>query len=31
MNSQEPLVKIRDLHFSHGDRVIFDGVDIDIP
>jgi phospholipid/cholesterol/gamma-HCH transport system ATP-binding protein len=30
-NSQAPLVKIRNLHFSHGDRVIFDGVDIDIP
>jgi len=27
----EPLVKIRDLHFSRGNRVIFDGVDIDIP
>jgi phospholipid/cholesterol/gamma-HCH transport system ATP-binding protein len=26
-----PLVKIRDLHFSRGSRVIFDGVDIDIP
>ncbi len=27
----EPLVKIRDLHFYHGERAIFDGVDIDIP
>ena len=26
-----PLVKIRGLRFSRGDRVIFDGVDIDIP
>lgn len=25
-----PLIKIRDLHFSRGDKVIFDGVDIDI-
>ncbi|MEW8029129.1 MAG: ATP-binding cassette domain-containing protein, partial [Candidatus Thiodiazotropha sp.] len=31
MNSHEPLVKIRNLHFAHGDRVIFNGVDIDIP
>lgn len=30
-NSEEPLVKIRNLHFAHGSRVIFDGVDIDIP
>ena len=29
--SDEPLVKIRALHFSHGERAIFDGVDIDIP
>jgi len=29
--SEEPLVKIRNLHFAHGSRVIFDGVDIDIP
>lgn len=27
----DPLVAIRDLHFSRGERVIFDGVDIDIP
>ena len=25
-----PLIKIRDLHFSRGDRVIFEGVNIDI-
>lgn len=30
-SSDEPLVKIRDLRFTHGDRVIFDGVDMDIP
>jgi len=30
-NSQEPLVKIRGLHFAHGERVIFDGADFDIP
>ena len=30
-SSVEPLVKIRDLHFAHGARVIFDGIDIDIP
>jgi cell division transport system ATP-binding protein len=29
--SSEPLVKIRNLHFSRGERKIFDGVDIDIP
>ena len=27
----ENLVKIRGLHFARGDRVIFDGVDLDIP
>jgi phospholipid/cholesterol/gamma-HCH transport system ATP-binding protein len=27
----ESLVKIRGLHFARGDRVIFDGVDLDIP
>lgn len=27
---QDPLVKIRNLHFSRGERKIFDGVDIDI-
>ena len=33
MPSQDdkPLVRIRDLHFSRGNRVIFDGVDLDIP
>ncbi|WP_455204655.1 ABC transporter ATP-binding protein [Kaarinaea lacus] len=29
-DNQKPLVEIRDLHFSRGSRVIFDGVDIDI-
>lgn len=28
--NEEPLVKVRDLHFSRGDRKIFNGVDIDI-
>ncbi len=27
----DTLVRIRDLHFSRGERVIFDGVDLDIP
>ncbi|HED19830.1 MAG TPA: ATP-binding cassette domain-containing protein [Gammaproteobacteria bacterium] len=27
----ETLVKIRNLHYARGDRVIFDGVDLDIP
>lgn len=31
VESQEPLVSIRGLRFSRGSRVIFDGVDIDIP
>ncbi|MEJ2423748.1 MAG: ABC transporter ATP-binding protein [Candidatus Thiodiazotropha sp.] len=31
MTVQFPLIKIRNLHFSHGQRAIFDGVDIDIP
>jgi phospholipid/cholesterol/gamma-HCH transport system ATP-binding protein len=26
----EPLVKVRNLHFSRGDKVIFEGVDLDI-
>ncbi len=30
-DKQEPLVRIRGLHFSRGNRKIFDGVDIDIP
>ncbi|HID50026.1 MAG TPA: ATP-binding cassette domain-containing protein, partial [Chromatiales bacterium] len=28
--SEASLVQIHDLHFAHGQRVIFDGVDIDI-
>ncbi|MBU0501013.1 MAG: ABC transporter ATP-binding protein [Gammaproteobacteria bacterium] len=31
MSTEEPLVKIRGLRFSRGERVIFDGVDLDIP
>ncbi len=31
MTNGTPLVKIRDLAFRHGERVIFDGLDIDIP
>jgi len=31
VNNSEPLVKIRNLRFCRGERVIFDGVDIDIP
>ncbi|MCW8905991.1 MAG: ABC transporter ATP-binding protein [Sedimenticola sp.] len=31
VDTQEPLVRIRGLRFSRGNRVIFDGVDIDIP
>ncbi|MET0089209.1 MAG: ABC transporter ATP-binding protein [Candidatus Thiodiazotropha sp.] len=31
MDSSQTLIKIRNLNFSHGQRVIFDGVDIDIP
>jgi len=26
----EPVVQIRDLHFAHGEHVIFDGIDLDI-
>jgi phospholipid/cholesterol/gamma-HCH transport system ATP-binding protein len=26
----EPVVQIRDLHFAHGERMIFDGIDLDI-
>ena len=26
----EPVVQIRDLRFAHGDRLIFDGIDLDI-
>jgi len=29
-NDSDTLVRIRDLHFSHGARAIFDGVDLDI-
>lgn len=29
-NDTQPLVRIRDLHFSRGSRKIFDGVDMDI-
>ena len=29
-NSEDVLVRIRDLHFSRGNRKIFDGVDLDI-
>lgn len=28
--TQEPVVRVRDLKFAHGDRVVFDGVDLDI-
>lgn len=31
MTNSTPLVKIRGLRFSRSDRVIFDGVDLDIP
>ncbi|MCU7891123.1 MAG: ABC transporter ATP-binding protein [Candidatus Thiodiazotropha sp. (ex Ustalcina ferruginea)] len=31
VNDQKSLIKIRDLHFSHGNRKIFNGVNIDIP
>ena len=27
---QEPVVRIRDLTFAHGERVVFDGIDLDI-
>lgn len=30
-SQDEPLVKIRNLHFSRGSRAIFSGVDMDIP
>jgi phospholipid/cholesterol/gamma-HCH transport system ATP-binding protein len=29
-NNNDTLVEIRDLHFSRGDKVIFDGIDVDI-
>lgn len=31
VQDETPLVKIRNLHFSRGSKVIFDGVDMDIP
>jgi phospholipid/cholesterol/gamma-HCH transport system ATP-binding protein len=31
VNDTQPLIKIRNLHFFHGQRQIFNGVDIDIP
>jgi len=31
MESSASLIKIRDLHFSRGERKIFDGVNLDIP
>jgi phospholipid/cholesterol/gamma-HCH transport system ATP-binding protein len=32
MNARDPvLVRARDVHFAHGSRVIYDGVDIEIP
>ncbi|MBT8440132.1 MAG: ATP-binding cassette domain-containing protein [Gammaproteobacteria bacterium] len=31
VQDETPLVKIRNLHFSRGNKVIFDGVDMDIP
>ena len=30
-STPDPLVRIRDLHFSRGRRLIFDGIDLDIP
>jgi len=30
LSREPPLVTVTDLHFSHGERVIFDGVDINI-
>lgn len=29
--SRDLLVRVRGLHFSHGPRVIYDGIDVDIP
>ena len=31
VQDETPLVKIRNLHFSRGRKVIFDGIDMDIP
>lgn len=30
-STDSPLVRVRGLHFSHGPRVIYDNVDVDIP
>lgn len=30
-STERPLVRVRGLHFSHGPRVIYDNVDVDIP
>lgn len=30
VGAARPLVSVRGLHFAHGDRVIFDGIDLDI-
>lgn len=30
-NSQEPLIKIRGLHYARGDRLIFNDINLDIP
>ena len=30
-SAEEPIVKVRGLRFSRGNRMIFDGVDLDIP
>jgi len=30
-NKNSPLIEIRNLHFSRGGRMIFDGIDLDIP
>ena len=30
-STPSPLVRVRGLHFSHGPRVIYDGIDVDIP
>jgi len=31
MNDITPLIKIRNLHFKRGQRLIFNGIDMDIP
>jgi phospholipid/cholesterol/gamma-HCH transport system ATP-binding protein len=31
MAAAEPLIRIRDLHYAHGDRPIFSGINLDIP